>query len=503
MTTHTPPHRLRVCVLQPDYTTSHVDYRHYDPPRDLTAWLPGCDVHHEMLDKRTTYRQLRACAARGYDVYVNLCEGYLDWDVPSIDVIHALDTLELPYTGPDARLYDPSKPLMKYVAHTVDVATPHHVLVPGLHETSDTQDAPWTTALAALPWPRFVKPAHAGDSLGIDAGSVVHDAAACDARIAALRAMYGAVLVEEYIAGRECTVLVLAGVDGNPSRALRPIEYQFPGDVPFKTYALKTAALNGSANVPVADTVLDARLRDAATRVFDAFGGVGYARCDFRVDADGTVWFLEINFTCSVLYPPGSEGSADWILRHDGLGAAGFLSHIIAEGRGRHQRAHRAWERRGNATSGYGVFARRAMRAGAIVFPGEGVPLRVVTRRHVETWSDEAQATFRRYAWPLSDEVYALWDATPDRWAPQNHACDANTMYDGFDVIAQRDIAAGDELTLDYAQFVGPDAEPFACRCGGATCRGIVRGTADASVTAREQRLRAATAAGAAPTRTT
>ena len=26
--------RMKVCVLQPDYTGSEVDYRHYDPPRD-------------------------------------------------------------------------------------------------------------------------------------------------------------------------------------------------------------------------------------------------------------------------------------------------------------------------------------------------------------------------------------------------------------------------------------------------------------------------------------
>ena len=26
---------MSLCVLQPDYTASEVDYRHYDPPRDL------------------------------------------------------------------------------------------------------------------------------------------------------------------------------------------------------------------------------------------------------------------------------------------------------------------------------------------------------------------------------------------------------------------------------------------------------------------------------------
>jgi len=103
---------MKVCVLQPDYSSSTVDYRHYDPPRDLSPLLPGHTVHHVMLDKRTTHAQLKRLSTHGYDIFVNLCEGYLDWDVPSIDVIDSLERLGLPYTGPTPALYDPSKSLM-------------------------------------------------------------------------------------------------------------------------------------------------------------------------------------------------------------------------------------------------------------------------------------------------------------------------------------------------------------------------------------------------------
>lgn len=480
------PAGLRVCVLQPDYGASEVDYRHYDPPRDLAPWLPGCVVHHEMLDKRTAHRQLRACAARGYDVYVNLCEGYLDWDVPSVDVIHALERLELPYTGPDARLYDPSKPLMKYAAFTADVPTPPHVLVaaPG---DPDGSTPGWEAAAAALGFPLFVKPAHAGDSLGVDDRSVVGDPAALAARVADLRTQYGAVLIEPYVPGREFTVLVLGGIGpGARPTALRPVEYVFPAGRAFKTYALKTSELHGDANQPVADPALDAVLRDAAVRIFEAFDGVGYARCDFRMGPDGVPQFLEVNFTCSVLYPPGSEGSADWILRHDGLGPAGFLAHVIAEARARHAARRRRWVRRGSSVSGYGVFAREAIPAGEIVFPGEGRPHRLMTRRHADGLPAAMRETVGRYAWPMSQEVLAIWDTDPARWAPQNHSCDANTRLDGLDVRAVRDIAAGEELTIDYASLTGDDAPAFACTCGAPGCRGRVAGGRGNSVTAQE-----------------
>src|SRR5215216_486954 len=104
---------MRVCVLQPDYSTTGVDYKNYDPPRDLSVLITEGEVDTVFLNKLTTYRQLKELGKQGYDIFVNLCEGYLEWDVPSIDVIHSLDLLNMPYTGPSASLYDPPKPLMK------------------------------------------------------------------------------------------------------------------------------------------------------------------------------------------------------------------------------------------------------------------------------------------------------------------------------------------------------------------------------------------------------
>src|ERR1019366_3459273 len=68
-------HRMKICVLQSDYSTSDVDYQNYDPRRDLTLLLPGHTVDHVALNKLTTYRQLKQLARQGYDIFVNLCEG--------------------------------------------------------------------------------------------------------------------------------------------------------------------------------------------------------------------------------------------------------------------------------------------------------------------------------------------------------------------------------------------------------------------------------------------
>jgi len=51
-------------------------------------------------------------------------------------------------------------------------------------------------------------------------------------------------------------------------------------------------------------------------------GGVGYRRADFRVNAKGEAYFLEMNGNCGLFYTapdddPDKLGSADFILRQD------------------------------------------------------------------------------------------------------------------------------------------------------------------------------------------
>jgi D-alanine-D-alanine ligase len=472
---------MKVCVLQPDYSTSSVDYQYYDPPRNLSTLLPDDQVDHVFLNKLTTYRQLKELSKKGYDIFVNLCEGYLEWEVPSIDVIHTLELLQLPFTGPTSKLYDPPKELMKYVAYCESVSFPPYVL---LEKKEDIQ-----TVLQRLSFPLFIKPAKAGDSLGIDEHSLVYNENELSQKVAEILDDYGPLLVEQYIIGREFTVLVAANPTEKSCTVFKPVEYRFPAGQQFKTYALKTSELHPDCNVPCEDPDLEAALKKAAEKIFTGFNGVGYARLDFRVNGENEIFFLEINFTCSVFYADGYEGSADFILQYDGIGQKGFLEHIICEGIARHRRNSKPYKMTGNSIHGFGIYATRFIAAGEAIFRGEEKSHRLVSKRHVDScWSEEEKVLFRRYAYPLSDEIYLLWDEDPANWAPQNHSCTPNTGYDGLTVIALRNIDTGEELTLDYATFLDDSMEPFVCRCGSAQCRGLITGTKTNSVSSREQK---------------
>ena len=475
--------------MQPDYSTTGVDYKNYDPPRDLSVLIPEAEVHTVFLNKLTTYRQLKELGKQDYDIFVNLCEGYLEWEVPSIDVIYTLELLNLPFTGPTTKLYDPPKELMKYVAYCEGVRTPGYVLI---EKPEDMEEA-----IRHLKFPLFVKPAKAGDSLGVDEHSLVHSREELSSKIGDIIDEYGPLLVEEYIAGREFTVLVAGNNDGKSCRVFKPVEYLFPEGRTFKTYALKTSELHPDCNVPCDDPRLDQQLRDAAERIFKGFNAVGYARMDFRVNDMNEIYFLEINFTCSVFYKDGYEGSADFILKFDGIGQQGFLRHIIEEGIARHKRKIKPFVMRGNSIAGFGIYATRNIREGETIFHGETKAQRIVTKRYVDrNWNENEKLHFRRYAYPVSHELFILWDEDPSEWAPQNHSCEPNTHFNGLDVVTLRNIKAGEELTLDYAQFLDDNMEPFQCQCGSSKCRGLIIGIKNNSLTERESSLNGKTKSG-------
>ncbi|MEO6838177.1 MAG: SET domain-containing protein-lysine N-methyltransferase, partial [Ginsengibacter sp.] len=91
-------------------------------------------------------------------------------------------------------------------------------------------------------------------------------------------------------------------------------------------------------------------------------------------------------------------------------------------------------------------------------------------------------SVFRKYAWPVGNDIYVLWDEDPTGWAPQNHSCEPNTEYEGLNVRATKSIKKGEELTLDYTTFLNEEMESFICNCGAPNCKKIIQGVQQPSV---------------------
>ncbi len=463
---------MRICILSYVYEdAAESALAQDDLPYDPSVYLVGHEVDTVHLTKTNATSQVVALAREGYDVFLNLCDGTWDGNQPGIEVVLALERLGLPFTGATSAFYEPSREAMKRVCHGWGVSAPRGLEI---RSTSDIEVAGQTLA-----FPLIVKHPNSYSSIGLTPDSRVETPGALREQIRFMTESYGGALVEEFVEGREFTVLVAENPDDpNQPVVYQPIEFRFPDGESFKHYKLKWVDHQGMRAVPVADGVLDAALREASRRLFVGLGGTGYGRCDLRLDGEGRLFMLEINPNCAVFYPPEDPGSADFILLNDPAGHSGFVDQIIRAAISRHRCQREKWTIRATGEGDYSTLATASIAEGEPIQHYEQHAHRLVTRRHVEEhWDARMQDWFARYAWPLSDDVWVMWSDNPDDWRPINHCCDPSAWLDGLDLIARRPISEGEEITMDYATLYNERMPDFPCRCGAENCRGTIRGT--------------------------
>lgn len=465
------PPAMKICILSDAYEGSDSPLAAVDAVVDPSPYLAGHDCVRVDLTKATAVREVIRLARQGFDVFFNLCDGAWDEDRPGIEVVEALERLGVAHTGPTPRSYEPSREAMKRVCHAWGIATPPGVTV---REEGDLE-----RALAALRFPMIVKHPSSYSSIGMTRDSRVETPEALAREVERFVGRFGGALVEEFVAGRELSVLVAENPD-DPARPTTypPVEIAFPPGETFKHFDVKWVDFERMDCRPVADAELAARVRDEAAKLFLDLGGAGWGRCDVRVDAEGRSWMLEINPNAAVFYPPSDPSTADAILALAPGGPRAFAEQMVRAALARRERRRRAWTVRSDRHGNYATHAARPLRAGETIQVLEERPHTLVSRRRVETrWGPQEREWFERCAWPLSDDVWAIWSPDPEEWTPINHSCDPTAWLDGLDVTARRDLAAGDEITLDYATFCTEPMLPFACACGAADCRGTIRGS--------------------------
>ncbi len=125
---------------------------------------------------------------------------------------------------------------------------------------------------------------------------------------------YKGALIEEFIEGKEYTVLVCS-INKKEVIAFPPAEIIFPEGESFKHFNLKWKKHNSLKYISVSNTELSEKLKNYSIAIYKQLQGNGYARFDFRVDRKGTIYFIELNPNCSVFYPGHNASSADEILK--------------------------------------------------------------------------------------------------------------------------------------------------------------------------------------------
>ncbi|MBA3011524.1 MAG: hypothetical protein KKF12_20735 [Proteobacteria bacterium] len=194
-----------------------------------------------------------------------------------------LDTLGIPYIGPNAAT-------MKALIHkttTHKIMHAHGVPVPYHHQIEAGSTLP------DIPFPAFVKPSYESRSVGISDNSVVENRSDLEKQVAFIHKEFDQpALVEEYLPGKEYTVLML----GNGE-----LQEFLPGKVEvdeslFGKYPILRADLRGVGATKIKPASRYAEEAIAVTRkAMEALKCLDHVRTDLRLDGKGNLKIIEVN----------------------------------------------------------------------------------------------------------------------------------------------------------------------------------------------------------------
>jgi D-alanine-D-alanine ligase-like ATP-grasp enzyme len=461
---------VKVCVLYcSDEVSADGVPAAASPPVELADYGPRHEYAYYELTKNTAIRQLQKLARRDFDVFLNSCDGAWDEPRPGIEVVSTLERLELPFTGAGTAFYEPSRETMKLVCHYLDIPSPRGVTVRGRRDIR--------CVTSRLRFPLIVKHPNSYNSIGLSAASRVETTPELEEQIERMTDRFGAALVEEFVEGREFTVLVAGQGDARAApKAYPPVECVFPPGETFKHHDLKWRDYRLLEWRSLTDDALAGHLMRISSELFQGLGGTGYARCDIRLASTGVAYMLEINPNCSVFYPQDAPGGADAVLQAIPRGHEDFIETILADALARRRASRRRYVVEfGGEEAGYGMYSVGPIAPGEWISRGEEQPHTLVTRSHAAAnWTSRELLWLEQYAYPLGHDVLVTWSADPARWAPINHSCDPNAWLQGLDLVARTAIESGEEITIDYGTFVAETGASFDCHCDTEHCRGTI-----------------------------
>jgi len=337
-----------------DYTQSIAEYRKVF--NEVGCEWKWQDVRIDNIEEIVCY--IKNYPTSKINIVVNLCDGDEMNGIPGVSVIHTLEKYDIIYTGSDDLFYEitTSKIPMKEAFDKEAVPTPAWKVV-----TINTADA--DTLFHEVGETLIVKPAVSAGSLGLSTKNVVSTKAEFSAIFNEMQQGYhgwkldtGGIFVEEFIAGREFTTLVV-GSSSDPEKihVYPPVERVFHSSLPDKeqflsfdrlweTYDTETPMPDKGVlydySEPEAELLL--ALKEISLQAFQSVGGMGYGRLDIRMDKQtGKMYVLEINAQCG-LSEDENYTSIGAILRFGKKSFTYLIIEIIEDALSRYGAKHKA-----------------------------------------------------------------------------------------------------------------------------------------------------------------
>lgn len=310
---------MRVCILS-DEESADFNPAPYIKDYDwqmVTLTAPVMDKIHALAE------------AKEFDVFLNLCEGYEFEDeqdkeirYAAVEVVQALEELNLPFTGAGSNCFDPTREEMQAVANANGIS-----FVKGYHvESVDEAEK----LVGNLRYPIMVKHHNSYGSTGMTRDSRADTLEQVLTQVKRICSEFGAARMEEFIVGKEFNVLVVDNAeDLSQPIAYPPAELVFPPNEEFWHVDVKWNYDAVFDFKQVIEPQLVRRLHELAKRMYLAMGVSGYGRCDIRMNEKGELFILEINPNAGIMFKPQEYGPADYMILYDADGYKGFFDRIF------------------------------------------------------------------------------------------------------------------------------------------------------------------------------
>lgn len=280
--------------------------------KDVWRALKALGFHVEVLALRNDLKAFdQALSHAQPDVVFNLLEEFADEAVFDFVPISYLEARAIPFTGCGARglMVSRNKRWATHIARGLSIR------VPDFYEHEDE-----------IRFPAFVKFVREHASLGLTGKNRVLSRKDMKAVSRKMRNKFpGQLMMQEFIPGLDVTVSILGNDD---LRAMTPWCLHLPHEASFATERIKFSAKvrqrQGIRALRYRGPGIE-EMKSSALRLYAEMELAGYARMDFRVQKDGTSYFIDVNANPNLAQAEDFARSA----RHGGLEYKALIQEIL------------------------------------------------------------------------------------------------------------------------------------------------------------------------------
>lgn len=542
--------KISICVLSSSYkgtgseTADYDNYvctpAHYIEKRNRNKYR----FTNVEVEKNDVYRMIRELiSSQKYDLFFNLCDGGRDEKRAGVEVVHALEDFNAAFTGSDSRRFEPSKVDMKLLVNASGVRVPNYALLKKVEGLAKR--------CCHLRFPVIVKHLTGYASVGIQKDNLCHNIDQLRTKVTSFVSRFNHALVEEFIVGREGTVLATADPNSSSGvKVFRPLMFNFlsgPDDFAYFDKKWKVEVNESSHSLlPLSDPAYPGIINMARNAFHFILNGVGYGRVDFRIDEQSNEpVFLEINPNCGMWYNEKDGGDyADLMVLADPQWTHEKFFYSSMKQAMKQQAVHKPWYLVSQDKNG--MFTTRATRtvpAQHCLFGNLSDPVPVLVKSlfklkgslpmiaatsaacstgHEKVKDGEALGIVQSSdpkglvssstcassslstSAPSSEEeedalsntvscVVIRADGRRHAMVTIRHSCEPNMQFiHGQTLVCatKRPISVGEELSIDYGTLRDGNMPCFSCTCGTKNCRSIIFPTPATPRTIEEKAMR-------------